>query len=65
MELLIEAGIDVNTKMEALMREAGELLAITVASIKTARKSRNLNRRGKDITQILALNPQSEIRIPK
>jgi len=48
-----------------LMREAGELLAITVASIKTARRSKNLSRRGKDIGQILALNPQSEIRNPK
>ncbi len=45
MELLIEAGIGVNMKMEALMKEAGELLAITVASIKTARKSKNLRGR--------------------
>ena len=43
MELLIEAGIEVNKKMEALMKEAGELLSITVASIKTARKSKNLS----------------------
>jgi hypothetical protein len=65
MELLIEAGIEVNIKMEALMREAGELLAITVASIKTARKSKNLSRKGTNIGQIFALNPQSEIRNPK
>jgi four helix bundle protein len=45
MELLIEAGIEVNMKMETLMKEAGELLSITVASIKTARKSQNLSRR--------------------
>jgi len=45
MELLIETGIEVNRKMEALMKEAGELLSITVASIKTARKSKNLSRR--------------------
>ncbi|OGQ11789.1 MAG: four helix bundle protein [Deltaproteobacteria bacterium RBG_19FT_COMBO_46_12] len=45
MELLIEAGIEVNIKMEALMKEAGELLSITVASIKTAKKSQNLSRR--------------------
>jgi four helix bundle protein len=45
MELLIEVGIEVNMKMEALMKEAGELLSITVASIKTARKSQNLSRR--------------------
>jgi hypothetical protein len=45
MELLIEAGIEVSVKMEALMKEAGELLSITVASIKTARKSQNMRRR--------------------
>lgn len=45
MELLIEAGIEVNMKMEALMKEGGELLSIMVASIKTARKSQNLSRR--------------------
>ena len=45
MELLIEARIDVSNKMEALMREAGEFLAITVSSIKTARKRKNLIRR--------------------
>jgi four helix bundle protein len=45
MELLIEAGIEVSMKMEALMKEAGELLSITVASIKTARKSQNMRRR--------------------
>jgi four helix bundle protein len=45
MELLIEAGINVNLKMEALMKEAGELLSITVASIKTARKSQSLSRK--------------------
>jgi len=45
MELLIETGIEVNRKMEALMKEAGELLSITVACIKTARKSKNLSRR--------------------
>jgi four helix bundle protein len=47
MELLIETGIEVNRKMEALMKEAGELLSIMVASIKTARKSQNLSRRRK------------------
>ncbi len=45
MELLIEAGLKVNMKMEALMIEAGELIAITVASIITARKSKNLSSR--------------------
>jgi four helix bundle protein len=45
MELIIEAGVEISTKMEALMKEAEELLSITVASIKTARKNRNLSRR--------------------
>ena len=45
MELLIEAGMEVSVNMEALMKEAGELLSITVASIKTARKNQNLSRR--------------------
>jgi four helix bundle protein len=43
MELLIEAGIEVSVNMDALMKEAGELLSITVASIKTARKRKVLN----------------------
>jgi len=46
MELLIEAGIEVSIKMEALMGEAGELLSIMVASIKTARKNQRVRRRG-------------------
>jgi four helix bundle protein len=45
MELLIEAGIEVSMQMKALMKEAGELLAITVSSIKTARKKKNLSKR--------------------
>jgi hypothetical protein len=43
MELLIEAGIEISIKMDALMKEAGELLAITVASIRTARKRKILS----------------------
>jgi four helix bundle protein len=43
MELLIEAGIEISIKMDALMKEAGELLAITVASIRTARKRKTLS----------------------
>ncbi len=44
MELLIEAaGIEVGTDMEALMKEARELLSITVASIKTAKKNKNMS----------------------
>lgn len=40
MELLIEAGIVESGKLESLIKEADELLAITVASIKTAKKNR-------------------------
>ena len=39
MELLIESGIVKIEKLESLMKESDELLAITVSSIKTARKS--------------------------
>jgi four helix bundle protein len=41
MELLIEADIVESVKLESLMNEANELLAITVSSIKTARRKRN------------------------
>ncbi|MEE9566093.1 MAG: four helix bundle protein [Desulfobacteria bacterium] len=40
MELLIEAGIVKPENLEALMKEGDELLAITVASINTARRGR-------------------------
>ncbi len=40
MELLIEAKIMESKKLEPLMKEGNELLAITVASIKTARKTK-------------------------
>jgi four helix bundle protein len=43
MELLIEAGIEISVKMDALMKEAEELFAITVASIRTARKRKTLS----------------------
>ena len=38
MELLVEGGIMEPKKLELMMKEATELLAITVASIKTAKK---------------------------
>ena len=38
MELLVEAGIISETRVSALMRETNEILAMTVASIKTLRK---------------------------
>ena len=37
LELLVEAGIVRKDLMSGLIEEAGELLAITVASIRTAR----------------------------
>jgi four helix bundle protein len=37
MELLVEAGIVKSEKLGALMKEADELVAITVASINTAK----------------------------
>jgi four helix bundle protein len=38
MELLVEAGIVKAERLESLMKEGNEILAITVASINTARK---------------------------
>jgi four helix bundle protein len=38
MELLVEAGIVQSDKLDALMKEADELVAITVASINTAKR---------------------------
>jgi hypothetical protein len=40
MELLIEAGLMKKENLRVLMEECDELLAITVASINTARRSR-------------------------
>ncbi|MBI5057844.1 MAG: four helix bundle protein [Nitrospirae bacterium] len=39
MELLVESGIVSIKSLESLMKEANELLAITVSSIKTSRKN--------------------------
>jgi four helix bundle protein len=40
MELLIEAGIVGTNKIESLLKEANELLAIAVSSIRTARRNK-------------------------
>ncbi len=40
MELLIESGIIKKTEADSLLKEANEILAMTVASIKTARKNK-------------------------
>ncbi len=50
MELLVESGKVKAAVLKDLMREAGEILAITVASINTARSKKN---------------PQSAIRNPQ
>lgn len=42
MELLVESGNSESNKISALMKEADELLAITVSSIKTARRRENV-----------------------
>jgi len=41
MELLVEAGVVESEKVRPLLQEANELLAITVASIKTAKRQSN------------------------
>ena len=41
MELLVESGNSESNKINALMKESDELLAITVSSIKTARRREN------------------------
>ena len=40
MELLVESGRMEAQRLAELMREGGEILAITVASIKTARRGK-------------------------
>jgi len=41
LELLVEAGLVQQSKLAALMKECDEITAIVVASIKTARRTRN------------------------
>jgi four helix bundle protein len=56
MEILMETGIVTANRIESLYKEANEICAITVASIKTARgKARRTTRS----------NPHSAIRIPQ
>ena len=55
LELLGECALAPANRLEPLSREAGELLAITVASIRTARMGRRAAR----------ANPQSAIRNPQ
>ena len=44
LELLVEAGLAQQSKLTALMRECDEVTAIVVASIKTAKRTRNVER---------------------
>jgi hypothetical protein len=55
LELLKECALALPNRVAPLSREAGELLAITVASIRTARMGRGAGRG----------NPQSAIRSPQ
>jgi len=52
LDILKESGLVTEDRVEALRREANQLLAITVASIRTARMARRAN-------------PQSAIRNPQ
>lgn len=54
MELIVDAKLLPKTRLADLMREAGEIVAITVASINTARGKKRQR-----------MNPQSAIRNPK
>jgi len=52
LDILKESGLVTEDRVQALRREANQLLAITVASIRTARMARHAN-------------PQSAIRNPQ
>jgi four helix bundle protein len=47
MELLIESGLISKERLSDLMQEGNELVAITVASVKTARESAHSETRAK------------------
>jgi len=68
MELLIDAGLVKRKALRALLQEAEEILAITVASINTARgRPRGRGKRGLPVErrQSAIRNPQSAMRNPK
>jgi four helix bundle protein len=58
MELLLESGKARAQEIKPLMQEAGELVAIMIASINTARKSMNAGRVSRSTT------PHSALRTP-
>ncbi len=55
LELLSESKVSENHKIKLLHKEANELLAITISSIKTARRNKKINSKSK------ICNPKSEI----
>jgi four helix bundle protein len=63
LELLIEAEVVPRTRLEPLMKETSEILAMTVASIKTLRLSANRREMRQDRSR--NLNPKSKIQNPK
>ena len=63
LELLIEANVLSRKRLEPLMKETGEILAMTVASIKTLRVSANRVRSTQQANRYL--NPKSKIQNPK
>jgi predicted house-cleaning noncanonical NTP pyrophosphatase (MazG superfamily) len=60
MELLIEAGLLERDRLEKLITEANQLVAMTVASINTA-KNKMKNRKSERASEFI----NSEIRNPK
>jgi four helix bundle protein len=61
MELLVETKIVSETRVSGLMKETNEIIAMTVASIKTMRKRKSLTRSSSEMTG----NPKSKIENPK
>ena len=59
MEMILARKLLKRTKLNNLLAEANELLAITVASIKTARRGRDAQ------PMMLKSNPQSTVRNPQ
>ena len=60
MEVLIEAGLMSKAKLNALMKEADEILSIVVASINTARGTTRVPRQSRTRKSAIR-NPQSAI----
>ena len=61
MDLLEASGRLQSTKAQALIKEAGELTAISVASIRTARRTASISRTSSRTSTV----PRSALRIPR